>query len=178
MLRGERVVLRPPVPHDAATLHAYAQQEGGLLGIWVPLQPGATRDACDALVADWLAGWQGLPSKQGPTFVVTDATGDRLIGVVTFAPPADVIEIAYGTAPGQRGRGVATEAARLATEWLLRAGHATEVELLIGTRHVESQRVAAKAGFRRVGTRRGRVPATGEEYEDFRYVRTRADSSW
>jgi RimJ/RimL family protein N-acetyltransferase len=44
------------------------------------------------------------------------------------------------------------------------------VELCIGADITASQRVAAAAGFTRAGTIRSRLPATGESYDDLRFV--------
>jgi RimJ/RimL family protein N-acetyltransferase len=90
------------------------------------------------------------------------------------ANPA-VVELVYGVAPGWRGRGLATRAAILATTWLLAERQVTAVELRVGREHHASQRVAGKAGYRLAGTMRQQVPATGEEFEDLRYIFTAAD---
>jgi|SRR5215831_4269308 len=170
-LADDRVALRLPGPADAAVLRAYAAQDGGLDGTWVPLAAGASPEDCQALVRDWLAGWQNRPSFQGPALVMVEAGRDRLIGQVGLGDRGEgVVELAYGVAPDYRGRGYASAAARLAARWLLAGGLAREVELRIDPGHTASQRAAAAAGFSPAGTASSEVPATGESYQDLRFV--------
>ena len=170
-LAGDRVALRLPGQPDAAVLRAYAAQDGGLDGTWVPLAAGASLEDCQALVRDWLAGWRGRPSFQGPALVMVQAGRDRLIGQVSLGDRgAGVAELAYGVAPDHRGRGYAPAAARLAARWLLADGLAREVELRIDPGNIASRRAAAAAGFSPAGTVTSRGPATGERYTDVRFV--------
>jgi RimJ/RimL family protein N-acetyltransferase len=170
-LADDRVTLRLPVPPDAAVLRAYAAQDGGLDGTWVPLAAGASLPDCQALVRDWLAGWQNRPSFQGPALVMAEAGRDRLIGQVGLADRGDgVVELAYGVAPDHRGRGYASAAARLAARWLLAGELAGQVELRIDPGNLASQRAAATAGFSPAGTVTSGVRATGESYTDLRFV--------
>ena len=48
---------------------------------------------------------------------------------------------------------------------------AREVELRIGKGHIESQRVAVAAGFVLAGSIMSHLEATGETYDDLRFVR-------
>lgn len=80
------------------------------------------------------------------------------------------VELVYGVAPGWRGRGFATRAARLAAGWLTSIPAVNEVELRIGSEHLESQRVAVRAGFVAVGMVRDLVERTGEVYKDRRFI--------
>ena len=63
------VTLRLPSPDagDVATVDNYIQEEQ-LDGGWLPDVPLVTGQQ---LVADWLDGWAGHPSRNGPAFVVT-----------------------------------------------------------------------------------------------------------
>jgi RimJ/RimL family protein N-acetyltransferase len=174
-LADDLVRLRLPVSSDAAALQAYASQDGGLDGAWIPLSGRASPEDCRALVGDWLAGWQGQPSRHGPALVIVEAAHDRLIGQVGLGDRGDdVVELVYGVAPDRRGRGYASGAARLAARWLLEDGGAREVELRIDQHNAASRRVAAAAGFAPAGTVTAHVPATGETYTDLRFVRSGA----
>jgi RimJ/RimL family protein N-acetyltransferase len=79
----------------------------------------------------------------------------------------------YGVAPKYRGQGLATRIVRLASPWALRDPSVITVELRIAADHLESQRVACKAGFRLSGTVTCTVNSTGETFEDLRYVFSR-----
>jgi len=160
-LADDQIELRLPEPPDAAVLHAYAAQPGGLAGAWVPLSGGASFADCQALAGDWLAGWRNQRSFHGPALVIVAAGEPALTGQIGLGDRGDrVVELAYGVAPAHRGRGYATRAVRLTARWLLDEGHAGLVELRIGQANSASQRVAAAAGFTAAGTVQSQVPAT------------------
>ena len=171
-LADDQVELRLPVLSDAAVLHAYACAAGGLEGVWVPLEPGASLAKCEALIGDWQAGWANLRSVQGPALVIVEADGTQLTGQVGCRDRGGrVVELVYGVAPAHRGRGYASRAAGLVAHWLLAERLAREVELRIGRGHIESQRVAVAAGFVPAGSIVSHVEGTGETYDDLRFVR-------
>jgi len=171
-LDDEVVTLRLPSFRDTQAILGYARTEGGLDGAWLPsLTPGAAKPRCQWLVQDWLNGWAGRESHNGPALVVGLRDGPGLVGVVGFgASDRGAVELSYGIAPGWRRRGLATRALRLAARWLIEERGVREVELRIGRRNLASRRVAVKAGFRPAGRVRSPVEATGEVYEDLRYV--------
>jgi RimJ/RimL family protein N-acetyltransferase len=170
-LADELVELRPPRPEDAVTLHEYAARPGGLDGRWVPLNEGADLASCEALIRDWQAGWDNLPSFQGPALVITRPAESRLVGLVGFARRGETtVELDYGVAPDHRRHGYATHAARLVASWLLADDLASQVELVVDSGNAASQRVAAQAGFTRAGTLTSQVPAIGQRHEDLRFV--------
>jgi RimJ/RimL family protein N-acetyltransferase/ketosteroid isomerase-like protein len=165
------IALRLPESLDADALYSYVLEEGGLEGAWVPLSAGASRKGCQALVDDWLSGWQNRRSFHAPALVIVDAEHSQLVGCVGLGSRDDrIVELTYGIAPWHRNRGYATRAARLAALWLLDEDLARTVELIIGKDHKESQRVATAAGFVQTGSVRSHVAATGETFQDVRYV--------
>ena len=170
-LGDDLIELRLPNLSDAHVLHYYTTVAGGLSGSWVPLRHGDSLQACAALVGDWLAGWRNDESVHGPALVMVPSGETRLIGQVGLGDLGDdVVELVYGVAPEHRGRGFASHAARLVGRWLVDDDPGRVVELRIGADHVESQRVATRAGFVRAGTIVSEVPSTGETFEDLRYV--------
>ncbi len=84
-LADNQIELRLPGPPDAAVLHAYAAQPGGLDGAWVPLAAGASLAGCQALVGDWLAGWRNQRSFHGPALVIAAAGEPALTGQIGFS---------------------------------------------------------------------------------------------
>ena len=62
------------------------------------------------------------------------------------------------------------DSTNLTPRWLLHEGHASTVELRIDAGNTDSQRAAAAAGFPPAGTIRSHVPATGETYNDLRFI--------
>ena len=69
-----------------------------------------------------------------------------------------------------RGRGLASRAVRLASHWAASQPGVRTVELRIDQDLIDSQHVAANAGFVVAGTVTQFVPCTGETFEDLRYV--------
>jgi RimJ/RimL family protein N-acetyltransferase len=67
---------------------------------------------------------------------------------------AQTMELGYLVAPEARGRGVATEALRLLTEWAFSSLDAMRIELLIAVDNPASKRVAERCGYVREGVMR------------------------
>jgi RimJ/RimL family protein N-acetyltransferase len=82
-------------------------------------------------------------------FAVEDETG-AFVGL-TVAPDIDpetrTIELGYMVSPEARGRGVATEALRLSTEWAFSELGAERIELLISVDNPGSRLVAERCGY-------------------------------
>ena len=107
--------------------------------------------------------------RPGP--IIIPAGEPALAGSVGLGDRGDrVVELVYGIAPDRRGRGYAARAAQLTAHWLLRDQHASMVELRIGADNTAGQRVAAAAGFTPAATIRSHLLATGETYDDLRFV--------
>lgn len=166
------VRVRLPVVGDDAAIDGYAGSPGGLDGGWLPTDSSTMAAGLgQAVVSDWLAGWSGRPSRHGPGLVVTVGDAPQLVGAVGLGSRAPgTVELTYGIAPGWRRQGIAARAARLVSGWLVEARGVTAVELRIAERHLASQRVATAAGFRLAGTVETSVAATGERFQDLRFV--------
>ena len=172
-LRDGIVILRVPSGGDGEAVQHYLDEESRLDGCWLPLVPGATARRS---VADWLDGWAGRSSHNGPTLMVTVPDECRFVGAVGFRDrDAEIVELTYGIAPDWRARS-ASRSAQLATAWALSLAAVSAVELRIGAEASASQHVAANAGFTLNGTVTQFVPRTGETFEDLRYLRRRGDS--
>jgi RimJ/RimL family protein N-acetyltransferase len=88
-------------------------------------------------------------------FAIVD--GDEPLGVavaVRIDAEAQTAELGYVVAPRARGRGAATEALRLLTEWAFSTLGALRLELLIGSENAPSKRVAEHCGYTREGLMR------------------------
>jgi RimJ/RimL family protein N-acetyltransferase len=106
----------------------------------------------------WLAGY--LAGREDGTrigfAVVDDETGER-VGVAfapTIEPEAATAELGYAVVPGARGRGVATAALGLLTDWAMSALGAERLELRISVENAASKRVAERCGYVREGVLR------------------------
>ena len=121
-------------------------------------------------MADWLDGWAGHPSRNGPAFVVTVPQHSRFIGVIGMNERGDgTVEISYGIAPRWRKRGLATHAACLSSQWIASQPGVHRVEARIGQGDRAGERVAVKAGFE-LATAVRPIPVTGQVPDDLLYV--------
>ncbi|MGH3017003.1 MAG: GNAT family N-acetyltransferase [Gaiellaceae bacterium] len=147
------VLLRPWTDADVpAVAEACRDPE---IARWIDDIPAPyTRADARAYVAACRRGW-----KDGSlwAFAVTDAaTGEVLgsCGVGWQDHPHGVAEIGYWVRAGARGRGVATRAVRLASEWAFEEGGVQRLQLRADELNAASQRVAVNAGFQREGVLR------------------------
>lgn len=104
------------------------------------------------LIDDWNRCWQ---DETGARWAIVDVLDGHLLGQVGFRS-IDVdegdAEISYWLLPRARGQGVATESARLVTEWALNDVGLNRVELHHSVVNVASCQVARRAGFEFEGT--------------------------
>jgi RimJ/RimL family protein N-acetyltransferase len=103
----------------------------------------------------WLAFYEeGRRNGTREAFAVVDGGDAHFVGLA-LAPEinreAQTVELGYVVAPSARGRGVATEALRLLTEWALADAEAVRVELWIDVVNEASKRVAERCGYVREG---------------------------
>ena len=87
-------------------------------------------------------------------FLVRHAEDDLVIGCGGFKGPPDsdgIVEIAYGIAPGYRGRGFATEVAQALVRHALEDDRVRTIRAHTLPGPNASTRVLAKCGFRRIG---------------------------
>ena len=88
--------------------------------------------------------------------VVDEETGEEVGMAVapTIEPEAATAELGYVVAPAARGRGVATAALGLLTDWAMSELRAERLELRISVDNVASKRVAERCGYVREGVLR------------------------
>ena len=138
-LRDEQIVLRPMQTADPEAIAAGLNDADARR--FMPLVPAPyTRADADAWIARCASVWQ---TGESHPFAIVDAETEELLGSIEVHGTT----VGYWVRPDARGRGIATRALRLACQW------ATQRPLRLTT-HPEnraSQRVAEKAGFRRVG---------------------------
>jgi hypothetical protein len=116
---------------------------------WRPsLYAGASRERCLWMAADWLAGWAGEGSYNGPALLLTIARSPWPAGMVGFVcRGADTIGLVHRAARSWGGRGLSARAVLLAVGWLIRGRGAEVVELRVGRDSPACQRIAVKSGF-------------------------------
>jgi RimJ/RimL family protein N-acetyltransferase len=145
-LRDDDLLLRPPVADDVDAIAVACSDEEMARFLPILPSPYGHSDAewwvarCEQV---WLDG-DACP------FVIVDASCGELLGAIEIRPGDRTI--GYWVAAPARGRGVATRALELVCNWYLER----PLSLMTHPDNVASQRVAEKAGFRRVGTREHR----------------------
>lgn len=105
----------------------------------------------------WLARYEeGRRDGTSDAFAIEDETGEFLGCAMAFEIEADARtgELGYVVAPGARGRGVATAALRLLTEWAFSERGLLRLELMISVENQASKVVAERAGYVREGVLR------------------------
>jgi RimJ/RimL family protein N-acetyltransferase len=142
------VALRPPVLDDVDAITEACQDPE--IPRWTRVPAPYTRKHAAEFVDRSARTW-----KQGTDapFVIVDAETRELLGAIgvhRFGGENDGPEVGYWLRREARGRGIATRALRLVTDW---AGKELGARLLLqaDVRNLASRRVAEKAGFRFVG---------------------------
>jgi RimJ/RimL family protein N-acetyltransferase len=104
---------------------------------------------------DWIARQPGLQRAGAAAhFAITDARDGRLLGSIGLElnTQTGMPEVGYWLAAAARGRGFATRAARLVTDWGLTELALERIGLRTHAENSASQAVAARAGFAPAGT--------------------------
>jgi RimJ/RimL family protein N-acetyltransferase len=106
----------------------------------------------------WLDFYQqGRAEGSREAFAIVEAATEGFLGIAV-APRIDQVartaELGYVLVPQARGRGVASTALRLLTQWAFSELEALRLELLISVENQASQRVAARCGYVREGVLR------------------------
>ena len=142
-LRDSDLLLRPFTPADAAAL-ATALEGDDEIPRFIPRIPVPfTLVDAEAWVARCIEVCQGGESHP---FAIVDGGSGALLGTVEYHGPGR--SVGYWITAAARNRGIATRAVRLVAEWVAER----PLRLTTHPENLASQRVAEKAGFRRVGT--------------------------
>lgn len=105
----------------------------------------------------WLARYeQGRRDGTSDAFAIENASGEFVGCVMAFGIDRDALsgELGYVVAPAARGRGVATKALRLLTEWGFAERGLLRLELMISVENAASKVVAERAGYVKEGVLR------------------------
>jgi RimJ/RimL family protein N-acetyltransferase len=146
------------VPHSPQHLRAlfagaeaYEQSSGLRLAAGLREMMGSG-DVSPAWLAALAAATTTDPWTHG--FALVHSADRLVIGGASFKGPPDadgMVEIAYGVAPGYRGKGFATEAAQALVEYAFASGRVRLVRAHTLPEPNASTRVLTKCGFRWVG---------------------------
>lgn len=110
----------------------------------------------------------GVEDEDAPAFTILFE--GRPVGRVWFRPGARPFEVGYYVRTDQWGRGIATTALSLVSDWFLEA-IADEIVLFTHPRNIGSQKVASRAGFRPDGSMTGYADFKDGTTTALRFVR-------
>lgn len=151
------VVLRPSRSADAARLYEAARQSTAEVFPWMAwCHPDYSLKESRAWIKVTIQGWRDDTMFE---FTMNDPTDGSFLGCCGLSPisPSNpVFNLGYWVRTGQTGRGVATAATVLLTEFGIKRAGLTRIEILVATANLTSQRVAEKAGATREGVLRNR----------------------
>jgi len=152
MLTDDVVLLRPWTRSEASFI-ADASMDPAIDRFNAP--PHSLAEAV-ALIERFERNWASFADSGDPSgvaFAVVDAASGDLTGMcgVDGWSSTDVAQIGYWLAASARGRGFATRAVVLITDWLFELG-AARVFLTVVSENLASAAVARRAGFTYEGT--------------------------
>jgi RimJ/RimL family protein N-acetyltransferase len=157
------VRLRPPREDDVPAIAAACVDAE--IGRWTRVPHPYTRE--DA--SSWLA-LSSIARARGSALhlLIAGVDDDGLrgsIGLEVRARPAPHGELGYWIAAEQRGRGLATRAVRLLSDWTLESLALPRLEIHVLPENEPSRRVASGAGFELESTRAIEFKGRVEEFE-------------
>lgn len=156
-LRTERLVLSVPVESDIDAIFTACQDPD--VQRYTTLPSPYERSHAEEFVPRAAEGW-----REGREQNWAVREGDTFAGMVGMYRTGDgSSELGYWMAPGVRGRGIATEAARAVVDWALSAEGLglQRVEWRAVAGNIASARIARTLGFRYEGTLRQGLSARG-----------------
>jgi RimJ/RimL family protein N-acetyltransferase len=155
-LADDRILLRGLRDADVRAVAA-ACRDGEIVRWTTQIPLDYTEENASQWIASTHDGWASGTAD----FAVVEHEG-RFVGAIGLVVREPWLgEIGYWTAAAQRGRGYTTRALKLVTTWGYALG-LTRLQLTILVGNTASERVAAKAGYRREGTLRSYANQRGE----------------
>lgn len=153
-LSGAHVTLRPFVTTDAAAVAESCQDPE------IPRFTMMPEGLTVAQAAHWIEQARRRWAQGIARFAVTIRPSDRCSGQIgmQFDLAAQRAEAFYWLDRRARGRGIASEALNLVTDWAFRGHQIVRVQLVTHLDNIASQRVAQRCGFTREGVLRAWEP--------------------
>jgi len=141
-LSDGHVLLRATEPRDLPAIEAGIHDPDVIR--WIGPPEGSAHDVLAQNEERWAQGW--------PTLSICELDGTCVGKVWMSMRDGDTSTgfIGYWLLPVSRGRGLATAAVRLLSNWAVREHGMTKVRLTAAPDNERSHRVAERSGFRRV----------------------------
>jgi len=165
-LRGARIQLRPLEDADAGKLFDsyFASTEAArFLGRRAHTSVAQTR-----AVLEKRCRWDGTAPMADFGWIIASLLGDEPVGILYSMVEGSAVEIHYGIGVPHWSQGIATDAVRVATDWLISQPTVFRVCTAVDCENVATRRVLRKAGFEEEGLLKSRLvlPAFGDEARD------------
>ena len=139
-LEDGEILLRPFTEDDVPALTAACHDPE--IPRWTRVPSSYTEEDALAFVSRAAEG----------SFAIVDARTGELLGSIGVRPVGDGIgQIGYWVTREARGRGVATRALRMISEWAFETLELARLQLITQPENLASERVAEKAGYQREG---------------------------
>jgi [ribosomal protein S5]-alanine N-acetyltransferase len=122
-----------------------------------------------------ILGLADQPNAVG--LVICEATTGQRLGNIALRHEATAGEVSYWVAAPARGRGVATRALRLLSEWAFAALELSVLRLWTHADNAASRRVAERAGYRRAPDHDQRRVVNGQVWDTVDYLRAAPDQA-
>jgi ribosomal-protein-alanine N-acetyltransferase len=157
ILRGERVLLRPPRSSDVRELREVRLANAEHLAPWNPLPtPGTDPLAPATIRADIARSRREWRDDRAFAFLIAAReNGEPIIGYLRLSEvvrrPFQNAYLGYWMAADRQGSGLMTEAVRVALAFAFGEAGLHRVQAAVIPRNTGSRRVLAKAGFREEG---------------------------
>lgn len=171
MLQGKLIQLRPVRETDLDTLYTRLSDissRGKYFPIKILSETALRKQFHDS----------GFLSDDEGLLLIINETG-AIIGHIEFFKPVDYLdgyELSYLIYdPAERGKGVATEAVRLLTQYVFDTRKNNRLQLVIHPDNAASRRIADKCGFAHEGTMRGAWYNRGQYHDVEVYALLRSE---
>ena len=160
VLQNERILLRPWQVTDARW---YVEVRDEEIYKWTTESRTLTIQETEAAIR------QVNASETITSFAIVDTEEDRLVGNLALVIEAEnqtTGEVMYWLAPSGRGRDIASQAVTLVCQWAFAKLDLAQVTLQTHVANLRSQRVAERAGFKRIAA----TPETNTQPEQIWFV--------
>jgi RimJ/RimL family protein N-acetyltransferase len=165
-LVNERILIRPYRPDDAARVYEAARESVHEVGMWLPwCHAGYTMEESKNWIKLCAKSWEKGTAYE---FAIFDSRTGQYLGGCGL----NHIDLAYKTAnlgywvrSGSTRHGIATTATMLLARFGFVELHLNRIEIVAAVENSKSQRVAEKAGAKREGILRNRIPLDGRAHD-------------